>query len=165
MKIVLAENSAEIRRIFIEYFTMTWSEFQNRNQEWIESAAKQNYIVRYEKLYLWELMEHPPFSFYQALELLRSMEGDVLLMSENASKPHCRGIIIDGKERKGAVAKANAAELADLIESEWNEVGRRCILPKDLYVFDELLERLLVFTHEYDGKGRRYCKMVGFKCP
>ena len=164
MKIVPKENSAEVRRAFIQRFTMTWAEFQKRNQEWIESVAKQNYIVRYEKLYLWELMDYPRISFHQALELLKSMECDVLMMSENESKPHCQGIIIDGRKRKGAVATANAAELADLIESEWNEVGRRCVLPQDLYVFDESLERLLVFTHEYDSKGRRYCKMVGFMC-
>lgn len=164
MNITILDNGSEIRRAFIKKFTMPWNEFQERYKEWIQSMAESNYTVRYEKLYLWELMDYPAISFAQSLELLRSMQGDVFLMSENDSKPHCHGIVINRKEYKGGVAITDAAELADLIEREWNEGGRHCILPEDLYVFDAAMKRLLAFTHEYDGKGRRYCKMVGFMC-
>ncbi len=169
LNISIIDNGNEIRRMFIEKFTS----LQHKSN---------SHPTTHKNRYLWELMDHRAISFAEALELLKSMPGEVLFMSESESKPDCQGIRVDGTEHKGRVAKMNAAELAELIEYEWNEGWRLsaldmyfpdAILPDDLYVFDAEMERLLVFTHETDCRDMeleqpmkaaesRFCMMYGF---
>ena len=185
MKITLVDNANEIRQAFIEKFTMTWDEFKITHKEWIDALAAKNYTVTYEERLLWELMDHRAISFAKALDFLRTMQGDVYVMSEHESHPGCNEFEIDGVEYKGCVAKEKAAELADLIEYEWYEPYRldalgmyltHLVLPADLYVFDESMEHLLVFTHETDYweledeqpmkcAASRFCMMCGFELP
>ena len=127
--------------------------------------------------------DYPTVSFARAIDLLRSMGGDVYFMSENESYPEYASITVDGVEHKGCVAKSNAAALADLIEFEWYEEWRlaarnmylaNTVLPEDLYVFDGAMEHMLVFTHENDhwdleieqpmvAAASRYCMAYGFE--
>ena len=185
MKLVLVENANEIRKAFTEKFTMTWEEFQITNKAWIDAIAAKNDTVTYEELYLWDLMDHRSISFAKSLEFLRFMQGDVYVMSERESHPGHNEFEIDGVEYKNCVAKMNAKELADLIEYEWYEPVRldalgmyltHTVLPADLYVFDEAMEHLLVFTHETDYweledeqpmkcAESRFCMMYGFELP
>ena len=185
MNITLVDKSKGIRQLFIQNFTMTWDEFQITHKEWIEALAAKNYTVTYEERLLWELMDHRAISFAKALVFLRSMQGDVYVMSENENHPGHNEFEIDGVEHKGCVVKANAQELADLIEYEWYEPYRldalgmyltHTVLPADLYVFDERMEHLLVFTHETDYweledeqpmkcAASRFCMMFGFELP
>ena len=185
MNITLIENANEIRRAFTEKFTMTWDEFKVSHKEWFDALAAKNYTVTYEELCLWDLMDHRAISFAKTLEFLRSMQGDVYVMSERESHPGHNEFEIDGVEYKNCVAKLNAKELADLIEYEWYEPVRldalgmyltHTVLPADLYVFDEAMERLLVFTHETDYweledeqpmkcAESRFCMMYGFELP
>lgn len=185
MSISLIENAKEIREAFTEKFTMTWEEFQIARKAWIDGIAAKNYTVTYEELYLWDLMDHRAISFAKSLEFLRSMQGDVYVMSERESHPGHNEFEIDGVEYKNCVAKMNAKELADLIEYEWYEPVRlyalgmyltHTVLPADLYVFDASMEHLLVFTHETDYweledeqpmkcAASRFCMMCGFELP
>ena len=185
MKITLVDNANEIRQAFIEKFTMTWDEFKVRQKEWIDALAAKNHTVTYEERFLWELMDHRAISFAKSLEFLRSMQGDVYVMSESEGHPGNNEFEIDGVEYKNCVAKMNAKELADLIEYEWYEQYRlevlemyltHTVLPADLYVFDESMEHLLVFTHETDYweledeqpmkcAASRFCMMCGFELP
>ena len=184
-KITIVDNGHEIRQAFIGKFTMTWDEFQITHKEWIDSLAAKNYTVTHEELLLWLLMDHRAIPFAKALEFLRSMQGDVYVMSERESHPGHNEFEIDGVEHKGCVVRANAKELADLIEYEWYEPYRldalgmyltHTVLPADLYVFDERMEHLLVFTHETDYweledeqpmkcAASRFCMMSGFELP
>lgn len=172
MNISLIDNGGAIRQAFIEKFTVLWHK-------------SNSHPTTHKNRYLWELMDHRAVSFATALVLLRSMTGEVLFMSEIESKPSCQGIRMDGTERKGCVTKMNAAQLAGLIEYEWNEGWRLsalnmhfpdAVLPDDLYVFDAAMEHLLVFTHETDCWGleleqpmkaaeSRFCMMCGFELP
>lgn len=183
--IALVDNANEIRQAFIEKFTMTWDEFQITHKEWIEALAAKNYTVTYEELHLWSLMDHRAISFEKALEFLRTMQGDVYVMSESESHPGCQTFEIDGVEHKNCVLKTNAKELAGLIEYEWYEPYRlyalgmyltHTILPADIYVFDVSMQHLLVFTHETDYweledeqpmkcAASRFCMMRGFELP
>lgn len=184
-EITIIQDAAEVRQAFTNKFTLSWDEFCLSNREWIENAAKSGYTVDYEGLYLWELMNERAISFADALSFLRSLNGDVYLMSESEKKPNAHGFTLDGVEYKGIVARADARALADLIEYEWNEGWRLMdtgyyladtVLPEDLYVFDEAMEHLLVFTHESDFweleltdpmrcAASRYCMMHGFDLP
>ncbi len=185
MNISIMKNGTKIRQEFIEKFTTTWEEFQIRNKEWIDNAAAHNYTITYESRYLWELIDHRAISFAKSLEFLRSIQGDVYVMSESESHPSYKTFIIDGVAYEEIVAKANAKELADLIEYEWYEPYRlealgmyfaNPVLPQDIYVFDESMDRLLVFTHENDywelereqpmkAAASRFCMMYGFELP
>lgn len=185
MNISITENGAELRQAFIAKFTMTWEEFQVSHKDWIEALAAKNYTVTYEERLLWELMDHRAISFADSLAFLRSLPGDVYVMSENESNPGNHVFDIDGASYRGIVAQMNAQELADLIEYEWYEPYRlyaegrylACVvLPADLYVFDASMEHLLVFTHETDYweledeqpmkcAASRFCMMCGFELP
>ena len=185
MNISIMENGTKIRQAFMEKFTMTWDEFQISHKEWIEALAAKNYTVTYEERLLWELMDHRTISFAKSLEFLRSLPGDVYVMSEGESTPGHHEFDIDGVEHRGVVAKMDAKELADLIEYEWYEPYRldalgmylaHTVLPADIYVFDASMEHLLVFTHETDYweledeqpmkcAASRFCMMCGFELP
>ena len=185
LNLQIAENGKEIRKAFIEKFTLTKEEFARSRKEYIDTLASKGTCVNYEELYLWELMDHRSISFSSALGFLRSLGGEVFFMSENESNPNCVGIGSESDEYKGAVAKMDASELADLIEYEWNEGWRlsmfdryleNTVLPEDIYVFDGAMEHLLVFTHENDhweleieepmkAAASRFCMMNGFPLP
>lgn len=182
---VIAENGDALRRALTEKYSMTWEEFQISHKDLLDVWASKNHPVAFEELHLWERMDHRAISFDTALAYLRSLSGDVYVMSEDTRFPDCAGIIIDGVERKGEVARVNAQALADRIEFEWYEDYRlllrdmylaTTILPADLYVFDETMEHLLVFTHETDYwelededpmrcAASRLCLMAGFELP
>ena len=184
MKITLMENAKEIRKAFAEKFTIPWEAFLISHKEWADAVVKKH-SVTYDQCLLWTFMEHRAISFEQSLAFLRSLPRDVYFMSENETYFGCNGIAINGIEHKGGVAKMNAGELADLIAYEWYETYRLCaldqylehtILPADLYVFDESMEHLLVFTHETDYweledeepmkcAESRFCMMCGFELP
>lgn len=185
MNISVMENGTKMRQAFIEKFTMPWDEFQINNKEWIDALAAKNYTATYKERYLWELMDHRAISFATALALLRSLSGDVYIMSEIESTPGSHDFEIGGIKHKEIVAKINAKELSNLIEYEWYEPYRldalgmylaHTVLPEDLYVFDESMEHLLVFTHETDYweleleqpmkcAASRFCMMHGFELP
>ena len=178
-------DSAALRQAFIRKFTMPWEEFQVTHKDWIDGLAAKNHTVTYGELYLWDLMDHRAVSFSVALDFLRSMSGEVYVTSERESNGGHHEFEIDGMEYREVVVRANAAELADLIEYEWYEPYRldalgmyltHTVLPADLYVFDESMERLLVFTHETDFweledeqpmkcAASRFCMMYGFDLP
>ena len=183
MNISIMENGTEIRQAFIKKFTMTWEEFQIRHKEWIDSLTEKNFTVTHEERYLWELMDYCSISFSKSLELLRSLTGNIYVMSESESTPGHHEFEIDGAKHKNCVLKTNVKELADLIEYEWNEGWRlaeldiyltHTILPSDIYVFDESMEHLLVLTHENDhwelevdqpmvAAASRFCMIYGFE--
>lgn len=185
LPLTIAPDSAALRQAFISKFTMPWEEFQATHKDWIDALAAQNYTVTYGELYLWDLMDHRAVSFDMALDFLRSMPGEVCITSERVSNGGRHGFEIDGIEHTEVVVRGNAAELADLIEYEWYEPYRldalgmyltHTVLPADLYVFDESMERLLVFTHETDFweledeqpmkcAASRFCMMYGFDLP
>lgn len=183
MEISIVGNGKEIRRAFIQKFTMPWEQFQEANKAWIQRCAAKNYPIIYEERYLWELMDYPEISFDQALALLRTLPGEVYAMTENESTPCCNWIKWSGIEYKGGVAKMDARALADRLAYEWYEDWRLSTLdmyladvvfPYDLYVFDDAMEHLLVFTHENDfweleleepmkAAASRFCKVYGFE--
>lgn len=185
MTLTIHPDSAALRQAFIRKFTMPWEEFQVTHKDWIDGLAAKNHTVTYGELYLWDLMDHRAISFATALDFLRSMSGDVCITSERESNGGHHAFEIDGAEYTEVVIRGSAAELADLIEYEWYEPYRldalgmyltHTVLPADLYVFDESMERLLVFTHETDFweledeqpmkcAASRFCMMYGFDLP
>ena len=98
---------------------------------------------------------------------------------ELAEKTTRLELCFDGMIYQNYVARANAAELARLIEYDWYESLKaedyfyNAILPPDLYVFDASMTHLIVFTHENDpwdcafddphgAAEARYCIAYGF---
>lgn len=166
---------------------MPWETFREKYKDNPFLKEHMHYPEEYRIMYLWDRIDakdagFQPVTFEKALKLLGSMRGDVLFMSENEDHPSCYGITVSGVEQKGCVAMADARELADLIEYEWNEGWRlsaqdmhlaKTVLPEDLYVFDESMDHVLVFTHEYEDwelettepmrcAVSRFCLMHGF---
>ena len=160
MKITEIKNGIEIQKAFIEKFTLTYEQFKIKYKDdpMIEKYLKKE--SDYDRYFLWD-KRNCGFSetvFGAALEFLRKMPDDVLIMPD-PSRFNSSYLIIDGTKRKNCVAYADASELADLIESEWRETWKarsqdipdfNSVLPDDLYVFDEKMEHVLIFTHEYD---------------
>ena len=160
MKIIETENGTEIQKAFIEKFTLTYEQFKIKYKDdpMIEKYLKKE--SDYDRYFLWD-KRNCGFSetvFGAALEFLRKMPGDVLIMPD-PGKSNGSYLTINGKERKNCVASVNASELADLIEYEWRQLWKawsqdipdfNSVLPDDLYVFDEKMEHVLIFTHEYD---------------
>ncbi len=179
IRISEAENGDGIRKAFADKFEMTPEQFRKRYPDWNAFDPE-----RYCFLYHWDKLDERfrEVSFQQALEFLESMPGEVLLMDEDAEMRGSYGILADGAKKKGCVARANAKELADRIAFEWYESRRLSMqdswlddetLPDDLYVFDEAMEHVLVFTHENDDwehevvepmrvAQTRYCLQFGF---
>ena len=187
MHIQIESDGEMIRAAFCEKFLMSWDAFSAKYQDapFLHDYLKttENYHI----VYLWDKIDPEQQGFWQisfaeALDALRSLREKVFLMSENADKPDCHGICIAGVERKGCVASADPGELADLIEYEWYESWKaaaqdmyfdEAVLPEDLYVFDEAMGHVLIFTHENDhweleltdpmtSAESRYCLMHGF---
>ena len=183
MNISAETNGPMIRKAFIDRFTMPRDVFWARHAD----SAAEMFPQDFNAMFLWDKLDvdasgFETVSFAKALALLRSLPDDVLLMSENEDNPNGCGIRIGGTEQKGCVARANAAELAERIEFEWYESWRlfaqdmylaETVLPDDLYVFDESMEHVIVFTHENDNweseltdpiksAESRFCMMCDF---
>ena len=150
-----------IREAFLKKFVMTKERFQIVHKNWLEQEEKRGHPFQYEKSLMWDRMPtYQNISFEDAINFLKTYNNDILLMSENESYPHCERLLLYNKEYKGFVAKANALELAELIYFEWYDSWRLIsqymyrddyILPSDLYVFDENMQFMIVFTHENDN--------------
>lgn len=160
MNIRLLENGDLIQRAFIEKFTLTYNQFILKHQAKtkVETYIKEDSDM--DAVLIWDKLntDFAQISFHEALKSLQDIDGEVLLMPD-PSKTSGDYLAIDGIKRKDCVAAANAKALAELIEYEWYENWKafsqerwldNTILPDDLYVFDENMERVVIFTHEYD---------------
>lgn len=163
MNIELLTDIKSLRNDYIKNFLMTWEQFQIEHKEFIANLKEKYNIIADEKFYedslMWDKMptKYPYISFDKALKLLKSVNGDVLFMAEDESNPNCQSLFYDNKSITNFIAKADANELAELIEYEWYENYRLAeqymyrddfILPIDLYVFDYSMNWTIVFTHE-----------------
>ena len=162
MKILLLDNNDEIRKNFIRRFVMSWDEFQVELKDFIDEMKKRNEIVDidfYNRSYMWDKISsnYSRVSFREALQVLASIDNNVMFMSENENVPCYAELFIDGQNIRNFVAQSNAKELAKLIEKEWFEgyilaeqgmYNPNPILPEDLYVFDNSMSWFAVFTHE-----------------
>jgi len=81
-------------------------------------------------------------------------------MSEDENYPTEHSLTWKDKEYKTFVAKVNSKDLAGLIHYEWYKAWEliskdmyltNYILPYDIYVFDEDMQFMIVFTHENDN--------------
>jgi hypothetical protein len=160
MIITEIKNGIEIQKAFIKKFTLTYDQFKAKYKDRPMVINHLKTESDYDRYHLWDKLNcsfaQPVFG--KALEFLRKMPGDVLIMPD-PSKSNGSYLTINGTERKNCVAYADASELADLIEYEWLERWKawsqdipdfNSVLPEDLYVFDANMEHVLIFTHEYD---------------
>ena len=153
MKIEIMTNKNEIREAFTKKFLLTWEEFQIEYRDFLDRMKEKNHEFHFENALMWDKMpktyQTPTFS--EALELLKKLRGEVYFIAEANEE-----LRIDKKTYSNFTAKANAAELADLIEADWYESWKAEdylyleTLPPDLYVFDAEMKHMLVFTHEND---------------
>ncbi len=162
MEIQLIENALEIRDKFINNFVLSWDEFQIKQKDWIAEMAKNKYAIDinwYKQAYLWDKLnfDFPVASFSDALSALKAHAGKVLIMSEDETLCCPSELFYNNEKIKNFVGKVYAEELAALIEDEWydsyklaaqNMYNPDAVLPEDLYVFDESMTWLVVFTHE-----------------
>ena len=110
--IALVDNANEIRQAFIEKFTMTWDEFKITHKEWIDALAAKNYTVTYEERLLWELMDHRAISFAKALDFLRTMQGDVSVMSERESHPERNEFEMQKQKQQNLLTSLNMSGMS-----------------------------------------------------
>lgn len=161
MKIELFVLPEKAREQFIEAFVLTREEFRTVCPDMVSLSERthQDFDVWYDSAYLWDKMspDMPAVTFREALRLLRTRQGTVLMMSETELSGHQGGLIHHGRCVFDYVAMVDAQELADCIAKEWYECQRsaaddgcpsEAILPEDLYVFDTSLDWVIVFTHE-----------------
>lgn len=152
------ERSTAFRSRYMSQFVLSYEQqlerIQRINPEWMQAYSKE----RYKQDYLWNRAtdDFSEIPFEQALQELRNHRFPVYFMTE-------------GKEFRfqdryfdftDAVAKGDGALLADEIESGWHELGKRRnpdVIPLDLYVFDNRFSQVIIFTHETNAKGGRYC--------
>ena len=183
VKLELQHNASAIRAAFEEKFLLSWERFQTERKEWLEFVSSRGWNFCYETALLWDRMPtYTTVSFEKALAFLRQVKTPVLLMSEGPAYPsHCN-IYLEGKPCKAVVVEAEPVALADRIAYEWyanfllnvkNMYLGTAVLPWDIYVFDEAMEHLLVFTHEHDdwdpelddpvgAANTRFCLAWGF---
>ena len=157
MDFKLLDNAVEVRKAFIDRFVLSWEEFQIKQQEWLVTYGID--IKWYNEAYLWDKLnfDFSIATFSEALSAIKTHTGNVLIMSEGELH-HQPGELFYNNERiKNFVAQINGEELTKLIEKEWfdsyklaaRDMYNPCpILPEDLYVFDESMSWLVVFTHE-----------------
>lgn len=162
MKIQLLENATEIRNSFINTFVLSWDEFQVKQKDWIAEIAKNKYMIDinwYNQAYLWDKLnfDFSVATFSDALSALKTHVGKVLIMSEDGTLCCPSELFYNNEKVKNFVAQVDVKELAKLIEDEWydsyklaaqNMYNPDAVLPEDLYVFDESMTWLVVFTHE-----------------
>ena len=162
MEIQLLENATEIRNTFINTFVLSWDEFQIKQKAWIAEMAKNKYTIDinwYKQAYLWDKLnfDFSVATFSKALSELKTHSGKVLIMSEDETLCCPNELFYNNEKVKNFVAQVDVKELAKLIEDEWydsyklaaqNMYNPDAVLPEDLYVFDESMTWLVVFTHE-----------------
>lgn len=162
MEIQLLQNSSEIRNDFINKFVMTWDEFQVKLKDWIAEMAKNKNTIDinwYNQSYMWDKLNlnFSVATFSEALSELKTHIGKVLIMSEYETVCCPSKLCYDKEKIKNFVAQVDVKELAKLIEDEWydsyklaaqNMYNPEAVLPEDLYIFDESMNWLVVFTHE-----------------
>lgn len=162
MKIQLIENASEIRNKFINNYVLPWDEFQVKQKDWITEMAKNKYTIDinwYNQAYLWDKLNFnfSVATFSDALSILKTHVGKVLIMSEDETLCCPSELFYNNEKVKNFVAQVDVKELAKLIEDEWydsyklaaqNMYYPNAVLPEDLYVFDESMTWLVVFTHE-----------------
>lgn len=162
MNIELLTETQVLRKEYIKTFLMTWEQFQIEHKEFITNLKEKHNTIVDEKFYddslMWDKMptKYPYIPFDDAINLLKSIDGDVLFMAED--KTFHNGYLFYNNEKiANFIAKSNANELAELIEYEWYESYRLAeqdmhyddfVLPDDLYVFDKSMKWTIVFTHE-----------------
>ena len=163
MPMDILRDTASLRSDFMETFLMPWSEYPIVFKDFIADLANKYHTVVdkafYDQQFMWDRVspEHVSVSFVKALELLRAVDGEVLFMSEEAQYHDCCELLYEHERVSDFIAKADARELAELIEYEWFEEHRLAaqdmyrddiVLPRDLYVFTPAMNWLLIFTHE-----------------
>lgn len=163
MKYLLLPDHLDIRAEFVRRFVLPYGAYCHTYADqlghlpmWFRRGYTQRY---YETLPMSDRLrpEFAELSFAAALAELRRMDGPVRFMTNGPGcimREHC----ILGTE-SAYVAEADPGELADTLEYEWFEEYRLneqmmylayAILPSEVYVFDEEMERCLIFTHETD---------------
>ena len=158
MKIELLKNPDEIRKGFIDRFCEDREHFRLAHTDFVKQLD--DFDQWYEQSYMWDRIpcDVPVVTISKALELLKSLNGNVLFMSESEGFHATCHLTINGENVEGFVAKANPKELADRIAYEWYEGWKLSLenryivetLPEDIYIFDETYEWMIVFTHETD---------------
>ncbi|MBQ8752524.1 MAG: hypothetical protein IJZ13_05405 [Clostridia bacterium] len=163
MPMDILKDTASLRSDFMETFLMPWSEYMIVFKDFIADLANKYHTVVdkafYDRQFMWDRVssEHASVSFVKALELLRAVDGEVLFMSEEAQYHDYCELLYEHERIPDFIAKADARELAELIEYEWFEEHRLAVqdmyrndivLPRDLYVFTPAMNWLLIFTHE-----------------
>ncbi len=152
IEIVPEKEAEEIKKSFKESFLLTWKEYKTENNDWIKLITSKDYSLSSNMIHMFERMAiSKEIDFNFALNILKKKE-DVYFMSENEDFPECVGVKINGDEYKGNIFKANAKELAMLIEKEWKlyqkDENAELILPLDLYIFDEKMKKAIAFSEE-----------------
>lgn len=95
--------------------------------------------------YLWDcLLNMDVISEYRA-KMMLTEKRDVFIMWDIHS---CERIFIPNYWKYPKTSVLYAAEWSDSFMSD---------LPEDLYLFDETFRWSVIFTHETNDKGRRYC--------
>lgn len=98
--------------------------------------------------YLWDcLLNMDVISEYRA-KMMLTEKRDVFIMWDIHS---CERIFIPDYWKYPKTSVLYAAEWSDSLMSD---------LPEDLYLFDETFMWSVIFTHETNDKGRRYCLYV-----
>ena len=98
--------------------------------------------------YLWDcLLNMDVISEYRA-KMMLTEKRDVFIMWDIHS---CERIFIPDYWKYPKTSVLYAAEWSDSLMSD---------LPEDLYLFDETFMWSVIFTHETNHKGRRYCLYV-----
>ena len=98
--------------------------------------------------YLWDcLLNMDVISEYRA-KMMLTEKRDVFIMWDIHS---CERIFIPDYWKYPKTGVLYAAEWSDSLMSD---------LPEDLYLFDETFMWSVIFTHETNDKGRRYCLYV-----
>ena len=104
----------------------------------------------------------------EAISILKSIDGCVIFMSDDETHRYPGELFFNNQKIKNFVARADAKELAELIEKEWfssYELAEEGlynpppILPQDLYVFNKSMNWFILFTHEAEtvDPTSRFC--------
>ena len=172
MKIEFLDNAQEIREQFHKHFVLSWDEFLKNKRK--ECGFLRWHLYKFDAsvlphIYLWErVLSNIEPSFQEAIATLKSIDGCVIFMSDDETHSYPGELFINNQKIKNFVARADAKELAELIEKEWfhpYELAEEdmCnpppILPQDLYVFDKSMNWFIIFTHEAENEDlkSRYC--------
>lgn len=141
MIILNSQESDLLRSVYTEEFVNTcepyYKEHIEQKRMFIDGMC---YIG-----YLWDcLLKKDVVSEYRAKQMLAGRR-DVFIMWDIHS---CERIFIPDYRRYPKTSVLCAEEWSDSLMSD---------LPEDLYLFDETFRWSVIFTHETNDKGRRYC--------